>query len=151
MNEDEFEETLNWQVERKYNEFYVLEQKLTEFHGEFEDAFLPSKKSFGTKNKEFLEAKREQFEQYLQILLTKPTLRSSELLYSFLTSECEFTTSFLPDISLGKIVKSGAMKLVKEKGQHLDPFLQTLLTSTESSKPRPGKADSDSDTTSISR
>ena len=35
--------------------------------GEFEDTALPSKKSFGTKNKEFLESKREAFESYIQV------------------------------------------------------------------------------------
>ncbi len=39
---------------------------------------------------------------FLQQLLTIPNLKGSELLYSFLTSECEFTTSFLADLSLGK-------------------------------------------------
>ncbi len=38
--------------------------------GEFEDTGLPAKKSFGTKNKEFLENKREGFEQYLQVCLS---------------------------------------------------------------------------------
>lgn len=52
---------------RRYNEFYVLEQKLVEFHGEFEDAQLPSKRTFVQKNKVFLESLRESFEQYLQV------------------------------------------------------------------------------------
>ena len=37
----------------------------------------------------------------LQKLLTKPYLKGSELLYNFLTTEDEFTTSFLPDIKIG--------------------------------------------------
>ena len=64
---DDNYEPSNWQVERRYHEFYVLEQKLTEFHGEFEEAILPPKKAFGTKSKDFLEAKRESFETYLQV------------------------------------------------------------------------------------
>ena len=63
---DDFEDS-TWQVGRRYNEFYVLEQKLTEFHGEFEDARIPPKKSFGTKNPEFLESKIKDFQQYLQV------------------------------------------------------------------------------------
>jgi hypothetical protein len=43
-----------------------------------------------------------------------PALRGSELLYTFLAREIEFTTSFLPDLNFGKMMKSGAMKLVKE-------------------------------------
>ncbi|ELT98993.1 hypothetical protein CAPTEDRAFT_203562 [Capitella teleta] len=64
--EDDFE-ACNWTIERKYAEFYVLEQRLTEFHGDFEDALLPPKKLVGTRNQEFLESKRPAFEQYLQI------------------------------------------------------------------------------------
>ncbi|ESO84230.1 hypothetical protein LOTGIDRAFT_184319 [Lottia gigantea] len=131
-------ERTNWTVARKYGEFYVLEQKLTEFHGngEFPDCQLPPKKSFGTKNKDFIEGKKEVFEQYLQKLLTKPLLKGSELVYSFLTSLSEFNSSFLQDINIGIFVKSVPMKLVKEKGQHLDPFLSAFAASTEAPKPK---------------
>ncbi|XP_055877847.1 sorting nexin-14-like isoform X3 [Biomphalaria glabrata] len=125
-----------WTVARRYAEFYVLEQKLTEFHGELLECQLPAKKSFGTNKHDFTEGKKSDFENYLQKLLTKPHLRNSELLYQFLTSEHEFSTSFLPGIKLGKFVKT---KLVKEKGQHLDEFLVTFATSTEASKPKSSK------------
>ena len=36
---------LHWEVGRRYSEFYALEAKLTEFHGELEDARLPMAKS----------------------------------------------------------------------------------------------------------
>ena len=148
--EDDFEES-NWSVGRRYNEFYVLEQKLTEFHGEFEDAQIPPKKAFGTKNPEFLESKIKDFEQYLQYLLTMPKLKGSELLFTFLTKKYEMTSSFLADINLSKIVKAGAMKIVKERGQHLEPFLESFLTSIETRKARPCTwSDRDSDTVSIS-
>lgn len=127
----------NWVVARRYNEFYALESKLLEFHGELmQDCQLPAKKSFGTSKHEFIENKREQFEQYLQKLLTKPYLKGSQLLYNFLTSENEFTSKFLPDIKLGKMMKS---IIVKEKGQHLETFLQSFEQSTIAEKPRPGK------------
>ena len=38
-------EDLEWTVLRKYSEFYTLETRLTEFHGEFEDLHLPPKAS----------------------------------------------------------------------------------------------------------
>lgn len=129
----------SWTVARRYFEFYVLDQKLTEFHGDFVDCQLPPKKSFGTKTQEFTVSRRGAFEGYLQKLLTKPHLKGSELLYNFLTSDEEFTTRFLPDMKFGKFVKSMPMKLVKEKGQHLDPFLVNFEKSTESAKPRPSK------------
>uniref|UniRef100_UPI0039808292 hypothetical protein n=1 Tax=Salmonella sp. s58760 TaxID=3159708 RepID=UPI0039808292 len=42
-------ETESWSVLRRYLEFYVLESKLTEFHGSFQDAQLPSKRIIGPK------------------------------------------------------------------------------------------------------
>ena len=47
----------------------MLEQKLMEFHGEFEEVHLPSKKSFGTKNRNFMESKQIIIEKYLQVCL----------------------------------------------------------------------------------
>jgi len=55
--EDDPEE-YHWSVIRTYQEFYNLESKLTEFHGEFVDIHLPAKKLFGTKNVEFLQTVR---------------------------------------------------------------------------------------------
>ncbi|TSM77332.1 Sorting nexin-14 [Bagarius yarrelli] len=60
-------ETEHWSVYRRYVEFYVLESKLTEFHGSFPDAQLPSKRIIGPKNYEFLRSKREEFQEYLQL------------------------------------------------------------------------------------
>uniref|UniRef100_A0A8D0YWY9 Sorting nexin-14 n=1 Tax=Sus scrofa TaxID=9823 RepID=A0A8D0YWY9_PIG len=61
----------HWSVYRRYLEFYVLESKLTEFHG--------------------------------------------------------------------KIIKSVPGKLMKEKGQHLEPFIMNFINSCESPKPKPSK------------
>ncbi|KAL3842670.1 hypothetical protein ACJMK2_020660 [Sinanodonta woodiana] len=127
----------HWTVPRRYLEFYVLEQKLTEFHGEFMHCMLPSKKVIGTKKQDFIDSMREPFEKYLQDLLTRPQLKGSQLLYNFLTSETDFSAGF--DINLGKMFRSVPMKLVKEKGQHLETFLQAFETSTEAPKPRSNK------------
>ncbi|CAL1295601.1 unnamed protein product [Larinioides sclopetarius] len=129
---------LHWSVERRYNEFYVLEAKLTEFHGEL-SVQLPPKRSQQHKGLTYLESKRPEFERYLQTLLTLPALQGSELLFQFLKSPTPFTTSFLPDIKLGKMIKTVPMKLMKEKGQHLVPFLQAFIASTEAAKPKPSK------------
>ncbi|KAG8196176.1 hypothetical protein JTE90_007905 [Oedothorax gibbosus] len=129
---------LHWTVERRYNEFYVLEAKLTEFHGEL-SVQLPPKRSQQQKGLTYLETKRPEFERYLQTLLTLPALQGSELLFQFLKSPTPFTTSFLPDIKLGKMIKTVPMKLMKEKGQHLIPFLQAFIASTEAAKPKPSK------------
>uniref|UniRef100_A0A672JYM3 Sorting nexin-14-like n=1 Tax=Sinocyclocheilus grahami TaxID=75366 RepID=A0A672JYM3_SINGR len=67
-------ETESWFVYRKYLEFYVLESKLTEFHGLFQDIF-----------------------------------------------------------------KSVPGKLIKEKGQNLEPFIQSFFSSCESPKPKPSR------------
>ena len=49
----------------RYSEFYALESKLTEFHGEFEDAKLPAKaKLFWGKGLDVMQSKKKvNFEQ----------------------------------------------------------------------------------------
>uniref|UniRef100_A0AAQ4RPQ5 Sorting nexin 14 n=1 Tax=Gasterosteus aculeatus aculeatus TaxID=481459 RepID=A0AAQ4RPQ5_GASAC len=131
-----------WSVYRRYLEFYVLESKLTEFHGTFADAQLPSKRIIGPKNCDFLASKREEFEEYLQRLLQHPELSSSQLLVDFLSPhsvESQFLDRMLPDVNLGKIFKSVPGKLMKEKGQNLDPFIQSFFNSCEAPKPRPSR------------
>uniref|UniRef100_A0A4W6ERK7 Sorting nexin 14 n=1 Tax=Lates calcarifer TaxID=8187 RepID=A0A4W6ERK7_LATCA len=131
-----------WSVYRRYLEFYVLESKLTEFHGTFADAQLPSKRIIGPKNYEFLESKREEFEEYLQRLLQHPELSNSQLLADFLSPhsmESQFLDRMLPDVNLGKIFKSVPGKLIKERGQNLEPFIQSFFNSCESPKPKPSR------------
>ncbi|XP_036448460.1 sorting nexin-14-like isoform X4 [Colossoma macropomum] len=135
-------ETEHWSVYRRYLEFYVLESKLTEFHGSFPDAQLPSKRIIGPKNYEFLTSKREEFEEYLQKLLQHPELSNSQLLADFLSPhsmESQFHDKMLPDVNLGKIIKSVPSKLIKEKGQHLEAFIQAFFNSCESPKPKPSR------------
>uniref|UniRef100_A0A8D3BK16 Sorting nexin 14 n=1 Tax=Scophthalmus maximus TaxID=52904 RepID=A0A8D3BK16_SCOMX len=135
-------ETEKWSVFRRYLEFYVLESKLTEFHGTFADAQLPSKRIIGPKNYEFLTSKREEFEEYLQRLVQHPELSNSQLLADFLSPhsvESQFLDRMLPDVNLGKIFKSVPGKLIKERGQNLEPFIQSLFNSCESPKPKPSR------------
>uniref|UniRef100_A0A3P8TVB7 Sorting nexin 14 n=1 Tax=Amphiprion percula TaxID=161767 RepID=A0A3P8TVB7_AMPPE len=135
-------ETEKWSVYRRYLEFYVLESKLTEFHGTFADAQLPSKRIIGPKNFEFLASKREEFEEYLQRLLQHPELSNSQLLADFLSPhsmESQFLDRMLPDVNLGKIFKSVPGKLIKERGQNLEPFIQSFFNSCESPKPKPSR------------
>uniref|UniRef100_A0A3B4AQJ3 Uncharacterized protein n=1 Tax=Periophthalmus magnuspinnatus TaxID=409849 RepID=A0A3B4AQJ3_9GOBI len=134
------QEIEHWSVYRRYLEFYVLESKLTEFHGSFPDAQLPSKRIIGPKNYEFLTSKRVEFEEYLQNLLQHPELSNSQLLADFLSPhgmESQFLDKMLPDVNLGKIIKAVPSKLIKEKGQHLEPFIQSFFNSCESPKPKP--------------
>ncbi|XP_067900781.1 sorting nexin-14 isoform X2 [Heterodontus francisci] len=129
-------------VYRRYFEFYVLESKLTEFHGSFPDAQLPSKKLIGSKNFDFLNSKREEFQEYLQNLLKHPELNNSQLLADFLSPdgcESQFLEKILPDVNLGKIIKSVPGKLIKEKGQHLELFLTAFINSCEAPKPKPSR------------
>ncbi|NP_001085023.1 sorting nexin 14 L homeolog [Xenopus laevis] len=132
----------HWSVYRKYIEFYVLESKLTEFHGTFPDAQLPSKRIIGPKNYEFLKSKREEFQEYLQNLLQHPELSNSQLLADFLSPnslETQFHDKILPDVNLGKMIKSVPGKLIKEKGQHLELFIMNFINSCESPKPKPSR------------
>ncbi|XP_066468599.1 sorting nexin-14 isoform X2 [Tiliqua scincoides] len=132
----------HWSVYRRYLEFYVLESKLTEFHGTFPDAQLPSKRIIGPKNFEFLQSKREEFQEYLQKLSQHPELSNSQLLADFLSpngGETQFLDKILPDVNLGKIIKSVPSKLMKEKGQHLETFIINFINSCESPKPKPSR------------
>ncbi|KAJ8008910.1 hypothetical protein DPEC_G00083330 [Dallia pectoralis] len=135
-------ETESWSIYRRYLEFYVLENKLTEFHGSFADAQLPSKRIIGPKNFEFLSSKREEFEEYLQRLLKHPELSNSQLLADFLSPnsiETQFMDKMMPDVNLGKIFRSVPGKIIKEKGQNLEPFIQSFFNSCESPKPKPSR------------
>uniref|UniRef100_A0A4W5MXP7 Sorting nexin 14 n=1 Tax=Hucho hucho TaxID=62062 RepID=A0A4W5MXP7_9TELE len=135
-------ETENWSVFRRYMEFYVLENKLTEFHGSFADAQLPSKRLIGPKNYEFLSSKREEFEECLQKLVQHPELSNSQLLADFLSPhsmESQFMDKMLPDVNLGKIFRSVPGKIIKEKGQNLEPFIQSFFNSCESPKAKPSR------------
>ncbi|KAE8289969.1 Sorting nexin-14 [Larimichthys crocea] len=53
--------------------------------------------------------------------------------------ESQFLDKMLPDVNLGKIIKSVPSKLIKEKGQHLEPFIQSFFNSCESPKPKPSR------------
>ncbi|VDP71999.1 unnamed protein product [Echinostoma caproni] len=115
-------------VDRKYSEFYVLEQKLVEFHGNAIGRQLP-RRQFVPRTFEFMDARREDFETYLQFLLAQPFLRNSELLFNFLTSKTLFTSNLMSELNLGRLVKSVPLKLTKEKGQFLDDFLVSFYVS----------------------
>ncbi|KAL7056560.1 hypothetical protein AAHC03_020976 [Spirometra sp. Aus1] len=131
-------------VHRKYAEFYVLEQKLLEFHGSAISVRLPPKRNLGPRAAEFLERSRPRLEKFLQYLIDQPFLRSSELLFAFLTSPMEFTSNILPDISLGRLVKSFPLRLAKEKGQFVDNFLLAFRASclrSETTKARKRTSD----------
>ena len=53
---------------RRYQDFYLLEQKLTEFHGVFSDARLPPRRSAATaRNVEFLDSIKKDFEHFLRV------------------------------------------------------------------------------------
>ena len=61
----------NWQVKRKYDEFYVLDTKLKEFHGDELSAELPNKQRnifYSTsRNLEFLNSVKNDFAKYVQV------------------------------------------------------------------------------------
>lgn len=133
-------EDLQWKVHRKYSEFYTLEARLTEFHGEFDDLQLPPKANIFTgKGLDVLQSNIKPFQDYLDGLLKKPFLRESDILFTFLRSTEEFTMAS-STIGVGKIInKVNPMKLTtKERGQSLQPFIDSFVASTLSppSKPR---------------
>nr|CAD7598805.1 unnamed protein product [Timema genevievae] len=147
VNTEEDPDRYHWTVDRKYNDFYALESKLTEFHGEFTDTHLPPKRIlFGPRGVEFMETKRQNFEDFLQRLLQKPNLRGSDLLHAFLRSSTDFVPASSTGLAgavpegLGRMIRrSVPIRLRKERGQHLDTFLSSFVQSTEASKAKPSK------------
>ncbi|CAF2982420.1 unnamed protein product [Rotaria sp. Silwood2] len=129
-----------WIVTSRYQDFYLLEQKLIRFHGVFSDARLPAKRSTtGARNREFLESIKQEFEHFLRHLLSKPTLRNSELLYNFLTQPDDFILPNGEDV-LAKMFRVVPRRLRTEKGQYLDPFLVSLINYAEPAKPKATQA-----------
>jgi len=123
-----------WQVVRKYNEFYVLDSKLRRFHDSLNNAEIPAKRTILKKDYEYLSSIRLKFQEYLQRLVRSPVLRGSSLLHSFLTPGAEITGMFEPESvgrEAGRKVKSLKSKLVIEKGQNLELFLNSFIISAE--------------------
>lgn len=81
-----------------------------------------------------VDIRMNKYESFLRNLLQKPSLRGSDLLFTFLTAVEDFTfliVTTAPVVQdLGNIYQSVALKLRKEKGQHLDSFMATFLGST---------------------
>ncbi|XP_014206596.1 sorting nexin-14-like [Copidosoma floridanum] len=130
-------EDRSWTVLRRDQDFYALRARLSEFHGdkELNDSPLPTRKNPHPS----LTANRQRYQDFLQKLLSKPTLRSSELLHAFLTvpnlKPYFSNASSTPDI--GVLCQSMAHKLRKERGQHLDKFMSTFLSSTNAKSDQP--------------
>ncbi|XP_065066151.1 sorting nexin-14-like [Rhopilema esculentum] len=126
-----------WQVLRKYNEFFVLDSKLRRFHGTLHRAELPGKRTILKKDLDFLATCRLPFQEYLQSLVRNPVLRGSGLLHIFLSPGSELTGMFEPESmgrEAGRKIQSIKSKLVIERGQNLDEFLQAFLASAEPPK-----------------
>ena len=93
---------------------------------------------FTGKGLDVLQAKIKPFEEYLAGLLKKPFLKESDILFTFLTSNDEFTMAS-STLGVGKIInKVNPMKLTtKERGQNLQPFIDNFVDSTLSSPSKP--------------
>ncbi|XP_045463285.1 sorting nexin-14-like [Harmonia axyridis] len=122
-------------VLRKDQDFFTLKAKLIEFHGENEitDSPLPIRKAGSD-----IGTRMAGYEKFLQKIIQNTTLRGSDLLYTFLTTEDDFSlylsTCGAPVQDLSNIYQSVAQKLRKEKGQHLDNFMSVFMASTGNDK-----------------
>lgn len=125
-------ETKCWCIYRRFAEFYVLEMKLLEFHGDsLRFTLLPPRKTLVSRNRAYLEQHRLLFSMFLSSLCKQNMLQRSDLLFAFLTSSDEFRQNLLlSDLNPWKVVKKMPGKLSREKGQHLRPFLLTVLANT---------------------
>lgn len=60
----------SWSIGRKYDEFYTLEDKLAEFHGDtVRLGLLPDKKPMQARSRAFMETQRVHFGRYIQALI----------------------------------------------------------------------------------
>ncbi|XP_050438472.1 sorting nexin-14-like [Adelges cooleyi] len=113
-----------WCVERRLADFYTLKTKLTEFHGVFLDAQLPSRRIILQRAES-----DDTYKQFLNQLLQKPELKGSDLLHMFLTSEENFEDS---ESAIGRLLrKSMPINLRKERGQNLESFISIFMASIE--------------------
>ncbi|GMS84724.1 hypothetical protein PENTCL1PPCAC_6899, partial [Pristionchus entomophagus] len=124
-------ETKTWSIVRRYSEFYVLENKLQEFHCDnLTFPSLPSKRNllFSAQTREFIDQFRYNFAAFLSGLCKQTLLARSDLLFAFLTSNEEFRDSLnFSTLNPVKMVRKMPSKLSREKGQNLKPFLLTLM------------------------
>eukprot|EP00794_Sanderia_malayensis_P008846 gene8846-9794_t len=126
-----------WQLTRKYNEFFVLDSKLRQFHGSLHRTELPAKRTILKKDLDFLASCRLPFQEYLQSLVRNPVLRGSSLLQIFLSPGSQITGMFEPESmgkEAGRKIKNIKSKLSIERGQNLEEFLQAFLASAEPPK-----------------
>lgn len=113
-----------WCVDRRLTDFYTLKSKLIEFHGETLSVQLPPRKIILQNNEN-----NDLYMQFLNQLLQKPELRQSDLLHMFLTSIDNFEDS---ESAIGRLLrKSMPISLRRERGQNLEPFISTFITSIE--------------------
>ncbi|PAV57843.1 hypothetical protein WR25_19334 [Diploscapter pachys] len=126
------DENKKWSIYRNFNEFYVLETKLLEFHKEsIRFVPLPIRKSFVTKDRVFLEQHRLIFSAFIASLCKQRVLKRSDLMSAFLTIPDEFRDTLqLSDLNPWKVVKRMPSKLSRERGQNLQPFLLNILAKT---------------------
>jgi sorting nexin-14 len=127
----------SWVIERRYQEFYGLENKLKEFHGESLTSCpnfvsLPSKSWTNRESLVFLNCRKGDFESFLRSLVQNDRLRSSQLIINFLTNKDSRNNQFtqsnnFDSLNIKKIMKTVPAKLTLEKGQNLDPFLMKIL------------------------
>lgn len=79
-----------WNVQRKLQDFYLLERKLTEFHGVFSDARLPPRRSL--KNVEIL----KDFQHFLRVknffVLFWSIVKTKRLVFSAFVVETNAST-----------------------------------------------------------
>uniref|UniRef100_A0A914H4C2 PXA domain-containing protein n=1 Tax=Globodera rostochiensis TaxID=31243 RepID=A0A914H4C2_GLORO len=149
-----------WTVGHRCEEFFALEDRLREHCGNTfrlgNSSTLPDRKTTlqmlqnGRNNRALMETYRIHFERFLNQLLQQPSMKRSDLLYIFLTSEENSTglfelvtsgdsggggggwrsgtaTNFLPDLNpIRAMRKVGG----KERGQNLKPFILNLLANT---------------------
>jgi len=80
-----------WVVSRRYNEFFVMHQKLKERYTSVRNLDFPGKRLVTSMSNSFIDSRRNALEAYLQNLVLTPVVCKSEELRAFLSRQSTFT------------------------------------------------------------
>jgi hypothetical protein len=82
-------------VKRRYKEFVVLDSRIHQFYRNISVHF-PRKKTFHNMDKQFIETRMKDLQDYLNKVVQEPEIHNSQLLRSFL-SDTDDIALFMPD------------------------------------------------------
>ncbi|XP_053202166.1 sorting nexin-14-like [Panonychus citri] len=140
----------NWEIQREFDEFHVLQSKLRQFHGTIKgiDIQLPKKRfnllsscsyfPVTQTNISFLEGHMGDLQNFLETLLANPALQFSSLLHSFLKPSASSNQFNSTSVDFRKMMRNlnstFSLKGGTDLRTSLQPFILNFLGSTENKR-----------------